>query len=239
MKRVSVWALGLLSALGCSSSDGDGKPIDGTPPATEVITTEKFGEAHTGDGTFYTFADGTGACLYDKTTDVRIAALNVHDWADSAWCGACADVTGPMGNSIRVKIVDECGDCAPGQLDFHPDAFAMLAPKEQGRVPISWTFVACDAVGPVKYKYKDGSNPYWTAVQVRNSRYPVAKLESSKDGATWVELQRQSYNFFLNGAGFGDGSTQVRATAVSGATLTDTLPAVQESLEVTGTAQFD
>jgi expansin (peptidoglycan-binding protein) len=144
-----------------------------------------------------------------------------------------------MGNSIRVKIVDECGDCAPGQLDFHPDAFAMLAPKEQGRVPISWTFVACDAVGPVKYKYKDGSNPYWTAVQVRNSRYPVAKLESSKDGATWVELQRQSYNFFLNGAGFGDGSTQVRATAVSGATLTDTLPAVQESLEVTGSAQFD
>lgn len=242
MKRetlcATVVALGATcGALSCGS-DAAGTPVDNGPPSTNVVTMEQFGELHTGDGTYYTFADGSGACLYDKTSDVHIAALNAPDWANSSWCGACADVTGPNGNTVRVRIVDECADCAKGQLDFHPDAFAMLAPKEQGRISISWTFVACDARGPVKYKYKDGSNPYWTAVQVRNSRLPIAKLESSKDGATWVESQRQNYNYFLNGGGFGAGSTQVRITAQNGSTLVDTLPEVKASLEVTGAAQF-
>ncbi|HEX7452534.1 MAG TPA: expansin EXLX1 family cellulose-binding protein [Polyangiaceae bacterium] len=244
MKWARLGQLGavlVLSAapLGCSSSNAkSGGATDTTPPATNVITTENFGIEHTGDGTFYTFADGTGACLYDKTTDIHIAALNVGDWDNSAWCGACADVTGPDNKMVRVRIVDECPDCAPGQLDMHPDAFAELAPKSEGRIAITWTFVACDAVGPVTYKYKDGSNAFWTAVQVRNSRYPISKLESSKDGASWTEAQRQDYDYFLNGGGFGAGSTQVRITAVNGDTLIDSLPAVQASLEVSGQSQF-
>ena len=240
---IRVCALGVvlccLSACSSSDSPGAGGPVDTSPPATNVVTTEAFGEVHTGEATFYTFADGTGACLYDKTTDYHVAALNISDWAGSAWCGACADVTGPTGEQVRVRIVDECPDCDKGQLDLHPDAFAELAPKTDGRVAINWTFVACDAQGPVKYKFKDGSNPYWTAVQVRNSRYPIAKFESSKDGSTWAELGREGYNYFLNGGGFGAGTTQVRITAQNGETLTDTLPEVQASLEVPGAAQFE
>jgi len=247
MKRVCVLGMWLASVAGlsaCSGSDASpsGGKVDSSPPPTTVLTSDEFGEKHTGDATFYTFANGTGACLFDQTTDIHIAALNAADWANSAWCGACADLSGPNGTTVRVRIVDECPDCSPGQLDLHPDAFAVLAPKEQGRIQISWSFVACDAQGPVKYKYKDGSNPYWTAVQVRNSRYPIAKLESSKDGNTWSEAPRQGYNYFLNGGGFGAGSTQVRITAfdgsAQGATLIDTLPDVQAELEVSGQAQF-
>jgi len=227
------------SLLACSGSDAIAPASDHTPPPTNVITTETFGEQHSGDGTYYTFADGSGACLFDKTNDFHIAALNAPDWAGSAWCGACADVTGPSGSRVRVRIVDECGDCAKGQLDFHPDAFAVLAPKERGRIAITWNFVACDAQGPVSYKFKDGSNPYWTAVQVRNSRFPIAKLETSKDGLTFSEAQRQDYNYFLNGSGFGAGATQVRITASNGATLTDTLPEVQAELVVGGASQFE
>lgn len=237
---LGVTSFVLSGLLACSSSDdgASGSPSSSGPSPTTVITTEKFGEQHSGDGTYYTFADGTGTCMYDKTSDVHIAALNAPDWAGSAWCGACADVTGPSGNQIRVRIVDQCGDCAKGQLDFHPDAFALLAPKEQGRIPITWTFVACDAQGPVSYKFKDGSNPFWTGLQVRNSRYPISKLETSKDGQSFVEAQRQDYNYFVNGGGFGEGSTQVRITAVNGATLIDTLPSVQAELVVPGTMQF-
>jgi expansin len=178
MSRVcatGVTIAALTALLGCSGSDASGSDSGGssnaTPNAgsggmatqsqspTTVMTTEKFGETHIGDGTYYTFADGSGACLYDKTSDVQIAALNGFDWQGSAWCGACADVTGPSGNQVRVRIVDLCPDCAKGQLDFHPDAFAMLAPKEQGRIAISWSFVACDTQGPVSYKFKDGSLP--------------------------------------------------------------------------------
>jgi len=242
---VRIYALGaaavaLSSLLACSGSDSPapgGTGPEGQSP-TNVVTAEKFGEQHSGDGTYYTFADGTGACLYDKTSDIHIAALNVVDWAGSAWCGACADVTGPNGNQVRVRIVDECGDCAKGQLDFHPDAFALLAPKEQGRIPITWSFVACDAQGPVSYKFKDGANIYWSAVQVRNSRFPITKLETSKDGVKFVEAQRQDYNYFLNGSGFGAGTTQVRITGQNGATLIDTLPEVKAELVVAGTSQF-
>ena len=247
-----IWRLGSLVLLtACSSStattpgtsagSAGSANVGGSPaaPATQVVTTEKFGEVHTGEGTFYTFADGTGACMYDKTSDVHIAALNVVDWAGSAWCGACADVTGPGGNVVRVRIVDECPDCAKGQLDFHPEAFAALASKDKGRIPISWTFVACDAVGPVRYKYKDGSNPFWTAVQVRNSRFPIEKVEASKDGTAWNELTRQDYNYFLTGSGFGAGQTLVRITAANGQVLQDSLPEVQASLEVPGRAQFE
>ena len=213
--------------LACSGSDAVAPGSDSTPPPTNVITTENFGEQHSGDGTYYTFANGSGACMFDKTSDFHIAALKAPDWAGSAWCGACANVTGPSGNRVRVRIVDQCGDCAKGQLDFHPDAFAALAPKEQGRIAITWNFVACDAQGPVAYKFKDGSNQYWTALQVRNSRFPIAKLETSKDGVSFSEAQRQDYNYFLNGNGFGSGATHVRITASNGATLTDTLPEVQ------------
>jgi expansin (peptidoglycan-binding protein) len=227
-------------AFACSGNDSlapGGGGSDG-PPATNVVTTEKFGEQHSGDGTFYTFADGSGACMYDKTSDFHIAALNGFDWAGSSWCGACADVTGPNGNQLRVRIVDECPDCDRGQLDFHPDAFAVLAPKAQGRIAITWNFVACDAQGPVSYKFKDGSNPYWTAVQVRNSRYPIAKLETSKDGVSFSAAQRQDYNYFLNGGGFGAGPTRVRITAQNGSTLLDTLPEVQAERVVAGSSQF-
>ena len=252
---LSVAAAMATSLLACAGSDGQapsssssagaGESPPGhagaaaqSPPPTNVVTTEKFGEQHSGDGTYYDFADGGGACLYDKTSDFHIAALNGFDWAGSAWCGACADVTGPNGKQVRVRIVDECPDCSKGQLDFHPDAFALLAPKEQGRISITWSFVACDVQGPVSYKFKDGSNPFWTAVQVRNSRYPIARLETSKDGSSFVEAQRQDYDYFLNGGGFGSGPTQVRITAQNGMTLSDTLPEVQAELVVTGTSQF-
>jgi len=200
---------------------------------------QNFGEMHSGVATFYTTADGTGACLYDKdTSDTHIAALNVSDWAGSAWCGACVDITGPSANTVRIRIVDECPDCMPGQLDLHPGAFAELAPTSQGRIPITWTFVACDVTGPVQYKYKDGSNPYWTAVQVRNSRYPISKFESSQDGLNFVEAQRQDYNYFLNGSGFGTGMVHVRITGESGEVLEDTLPPVQANAINAGAAQF-
>jgi expansin (peptidoglycan-binding protein) len=239
----AVWLLLSCSSSGVSSNGSNvGNSSSGggnaSPPTTNVVTMVNFGAPHSGVATFYSTADGAGACLYDRNTaDPNIAALNVSDWAGSAWCGACADVTSATG-TVRVRIVDECPDCAVGQLDLHPDAFAKLAPVSAGRVPIDWTFVACDVTGPVKYKYKDGSNPYWTAVQVQNSRYPISKLESSADGTTWTEAARQDYNYFLNDHGFGSGLVQVRITAESGEALEDTLPTVQANAVTAGQAQF-
>jgi expansin (peptidoglycan-binding protein) len=235
---VGVALCGAWLSLACSSSTTVANGGDPSPPTTNVVTMDDFGPQHTGDGTFYTTADGSGACLYDRNTaDTNIAALNISDWAGSAWCGACVDVTSTMA-TVRVRIVDECPDCMPGRLDLHPGAFAKLAPTSEGRVAISWTFVACDVIGPVKYKYKDGSSQYWTAVQVLNSRYPITKFESSADGSTWSDTVRKEYNYFLNDRGFGVGMVHVRITAESGEMLEDTLPPVQANAVVAGQGQF-
>lgn len=232
---VSVGVCAAWVALSCSSNGANAGSS-----SSAVVTPAAFAAMHSGVATFYTTADGSGACLYDKNTaDTNIAALDIADWNDSAWCGACADVTTQDGSkTVRVRIVDECPDCSAGQLDLHPAAFAELAPTSEGRIPINWTFVACDVTGPVAYKYKDGSNAYWTAVQVQNSRLPIAKFESSMDGATWTEAVRQNYDYFLNAQGFGTGMVQVRITAEDGQMLEDTLPAVQASLVTAGHAQF-
>jgi expansin (peptidoglycan-binding protein) len=124
-----------------------------------------------------------------------------------------------------------------GQLDLSMQAFAQIADVSAGRVPITWQVVACNVTGNVAYYVKDGSSQYWTALQVRNSRLPIAKMEYMS-GGSWTGIDRQSYNYFVVASGVGPGSYQVRITAVDGQTLTDMLPAVQASTLVQGSGQF-
>lgn len=86
--------------------------------------------------------------------------------------------------------------------------------------------------------WADGSNPWWTAVQVLNHRLPVTTLEWSPDGSSWNSTERTDYNYFLASGGFGSNPVRVRVTALDGQTLVDPLPAVEPGLLVAGQAQF-
>jgi expansin (peptidoglycan-binding protein) len=197
---------------GGPSSGGDGSGGSSGPAVP-------FGDEHSGIATYYS-ATGEGACMLDASPgDMNVTAINAVEWGGSAWCGTCIDVTGPSG-SVRVRVVDLCPECEAGHLDLSREAFAQIA-------------------GPVAYRYKDGANQWWTAVQVLNHRLPIESMEYSKDGgSTWQSMQRTDYNYFLTESGFGEGSTRVRITAIDGQTLEDDLPAVQEYLVTEGTAQF-
>ncbi len=227
--------------VGCSDDDDKSAGVTGGGLANSGESggpTVMLGEERSGDGTYYD-ATGAGACSFDPSPDaLNVAALNAPDWESSAYCGACADVTGPSGQ-VRVRIVDLCPECASGDLDMSPQAFDQVAERELGRVPIEWQFVACDVSGNVAYRYKDGANPFWTAVQVHNHRLPIRSMEWSKDGSEWEDMERQEYNYFLESDGFGDGPTQVRITAIDGQRLVDELPPVEEYLVVEGSGQFD
>ena len=197
-----------------------------------------FGAIVNSTATYYD-ADGSGACMFDPSpNDLDVAALTELNWSSAAWCGACADVHGPDG-SVRIRIVDRCPECPDGHLDLSPQAFEQIAELHLGRIDITWQFVACNVSGPVTYKYKDGSNEWWTAVQVRNHRLPITAFEWSKDGNEWHQAVRTDYNYFLAEGGFGDESVQVRITAIDGQVLADELPPVQSELAVEGHAQFD
>jgi expansin (peptidoglycan-binding protein) len=115
MHRPCICCVVVCVALSCSNSKD-------VPPATHAeagagVTGPTCPPAaapmHTGEGTYYTFADGSGNCMFPATpNDLDIGAMNQTDYADSAACGMCAQVTGPDG-SITIRIVDRCPECKP------------------------------------------------------------------------------------------------------------------------------
>jgi expansin len=118
------------------------------------------------------------------------------------------------------------------------EAFAKIADVSAGNVPITWEVVACDPQGPVQYHLKDGSSQYWTAIQVRNARYAIAKLEYKTGASDYTDVTRADYNYFVVDQGVGPGPYTVRITSANGETLEDALPAVVADTTVDGAAQF-
>jgi len=219
----------LLPACGGGGPTSDDDP---EPGSCESAPPEQSGE-----GTYYA-ADGTGNCSFDASPDdLMVAALNAPDYQSAALCGACLAVTGPAG-SVTVRVVDQCPECERGDLDLSPQAFQMLSPLAAGRIPITWHQVACNVTGPIAYHFKDGANPYWTAIQIRDHRYPIAKLEAMQ-GSAYVTLPRFSYNYFVQESGLGPGPYTLRVTDTRGHTIEDTGVALGDSITRTGSRQFD
>src|SRR5574341_314159 len=132
---------------------------------------------HSGEATFYTFASGAGSCSFDSTPgDLMVGAINISDYAGSQLCGARLIVEGPKG-FVQIRIVDLCPECPPGNIDLSPQAFSLLADTTVGRIPVRWQVVANAVDSPIVYHFHDSSNVWWTAVQVRNHRYPIYGVE--------------------------------------------------------------
>ncbi len=165
-----------------------------------------------------------------------VGAMNHTDYAGSAVCGACVHITGPSGEAT-VRIVDQCPECQPGDIDLSQEAFAKLADPSLGRVTIHWTYVACDESGPIVYHFKEGSNQWWTAVQIRDARYAVASFEFQQ-GGQWVSVSRQDYNYFVADSGMGPGPYTFRVTDVNGAQLVDMNVPFVVAGDAPGAAQF-
>jgi len=226
------------AAAGATSDADTATPTTPTPaPGSGSGSGSALSGTHSGDGTFYG-ATGQGACSFDVSSDLMVAAMNHTDYAGSAACGEYVSIAGPLG-SVTVQITDECPECAAGDIDLSAQAFARIANPVAGRVPIAWQVVAGNVSGPVQYRYKEGSTRYWTAIQVRNHRLPIARLEILPSGASaWIDVPRTDYNYFVHPTAIDAGAVHVRITSGTGAVLQDTLPEPQGGLLVTGAAQF-
>jgi expansin (peptidoglycan-binding protein) len=223
--------------LACGSSSSSGAAPGGGTSETKGAIACTAEPLHTGVATYYTTATGAGNCGFDATpNDLMIGAMNAADYENSGACGACAKITGPNGD-ITVRIVDQCPDCEAGQIDLSPSAFDGIAARSAGRVPIKWQYVACGETGPIGYYFKEGSNPYWTAVQIRHHLARIAKLEVMKNGA-FVTVARESYNYFVDPSGMGNAPYTFRVTDVYGDTVEDSGIALEVQHEVPGKAQL-
>lgn len=219
----------ILHAL--SGGSGGGGPAPQPEPPVEPPV--GFTESHVGHATYYTTADGSGNCMFDPLPEPQfVGALNNVDYitptingksyANATLCGAYARVTGRKG-SVVIKIVDRCPDaiCTKGHIDLSPEAFAEIDDLREGFVDITWKLVSQPLDGPVRFRYKDGSSQWWTAVQVLNHRNPVASVEV-RQGSTWKPLERTMYNYFLEENGLGQGYHTFRITDVFGNQLIET-----------------
>ena len=203
----------------------------------EIDAPIPFGEVHTGEGTYYD-ATGAGNCSFDASPDnLMVAAMNYTDYDNAALCGAYVQVTGPKG-VVVVRIVDRCPQCPVGDIDLSQEAFALIADLADGRVPISWRLVSLPLDGPIVYHFKEGSNQWWTAVQIRNHRNPIARFEYLSSDGVFMEAPRTDYNYFVESSGMGPGPYTFRVTDVFGYTIIDSGVAHVENGDVTGSGQF-
>jgi expansin (peptidoglycan-binding protein) len=203
--------------------------IQGCPDAPVV---------HTGEATYYTFASGGGSCMFDPTpNDLMVGAMNNFDYAGAGVCGQCVSISGPRA-TITVRIVDRCPECAQGWIDLSPQAFSAISDLILGHAPITWYVAPCQVSGPIVYHFKDGSNQWWTAVQIRNHRNPVSSLEYRTGQGTFKTVNRTEYNYFVEPAGMGPGPFTFRVTDIYGHTLVDSGVVHIENGNVTGQNQF-
>lgn len=255
--RIAMVALAVAGALGALST-ATGQTLQRRAYLPMLATPgSKLNVQQAGQATYYTTADGGGNCMFDPVPgDLMVAAITYLDYGNpnpdtapqngpaAVYCGAYAEVTGPSG-TVVVRIVDKCPDvdvppgsgCGKGHLDLSPQAFAKIAPLERGRVPITWRIISPDLGRPVSYKLKDGSNQWWTGIQVRNHRNPITKLEYRAANGQWVAMVRMDYNYFV-ATSMGPGPYTLRVTDTYGNILVDSgIPLVAEG-EFAGKGQF-
>lgn len=246
--RLTLAALALVGALGAAAT-ALGQAVE---PQVFIPLVVTAGEAtaetpiQTGRATYYD-ATGDGNCMFGPTPgDLMVAAISHENYGSpdpangpaAVWCGAYVEVTGELG-TVVVRIVDKCPDalCTRNHLDLSPQAFAKVAPIAKGLVPITWRLVSPNLGRNVAYHIKPGSNPYWTAIQVRYHRNPLVKMEYLNGAGQWVTMQRQDYNYFV-GEGMGPGPYTLRITDSYNNVLEDRGIPLTLNVELLGGGQF-
>lgn len=166
--------------------------------------------------TFYGPGTTAGACASTSVPSTRYtAALGPAEYADGAACGTYVQVKGRKG-TILVKVTNLCPECPPGHLDLSDEAFAALDDRVKGRVPMTYRAVRDPAVGALTVTVKDGSNPWWLAVHVDDHGNPLRSVEVASGQQGWQQMQLQSYGYWLDPDGAGQGPFRLRVTDVRG-----------------------
>jgi expansin (peptidoglycan-binding protein) len=237
LKALSIIAVVLASASVMPAFTPSARATTSSTVWLPMVMKAATNPIHKGNATYY-YATGGGACSFDPSpSNLMVAAINASDYNNAAMCGAYVSVSGPKG-TITVRMVDLCPGCQAGDLDLSQEAFSQIADLPQGRVSITWQVVSPVLSGPIVYHFMEGSNQWWTAVQIRNHRNPIAKLEYNASGQ-WVAVQRTNYNYFVQSSpGMGPGPYQFRVTDMYGHVLTDSGIPLVAGGSVDGASQF-
>jgi expansin len=228
MKKTNVLSIvfmGLLIAS-CNQSEID-QPTENVTKVSNVgdklssLYTSNF----TGEGTFYS-PTGLGNCSEEYPSDQMYAAMNKSQYDNSNACGSYVEITRKgTTKKVVVKILDQCPECPKGNIDLSKSAFLKLGTAVEGRIPITWKYIAQPNTSNIAVRAKEGSSRFYLAMQIRNHRYMIKKLEIKNAKGVYTNAVRQSYNYFLDTNGVFDGNGpdgpyDIRITDVSGNVVT-------------------
>jgi expansin len=190
-----------------------------------------WNDNHSGYATYTGSGYSGGAVLLDPIpSTMEITALNSNDLnyngIKAALAGAYLEVQGPKGKTT-VYVTDLYPEGANGALDLCPTSFAKIGNMSAGKININWHVVKAPITGMFSYRIKEGSSQYWAAIQVRNHKYPVVKMEFLK-GSTWVNMEKMPYNHFV-GNNMGTGPIKIRITDIRGKSVIDTIKSLPQS----------
>jgi len=180
-------------------------------------------------------AGGSTACSFaGKDLPALVAGVDTANFRKAAACGACLRVRAITGGaSVVVPVVEVSGSSG---LLLSRAAMDQVAAGAD-RATVDWTLVPCDVgTAPVRYRIKDGTNASYLAVQVRNTRYPVASL-SIVTTAGPIPLTLQSYGYWETGSA-GAGPVTFRLTDINGQTFDEPGVRLTPQSEFVGKGQF-
>jgi expansin (peptidoglycan-binding protein) len=238
------------SMTGAAGMDGSGGMSGGGMVAVDSGPMMCRAEAtHMGGLTQYD-QTALGNCGMPWPSNDLYGAMATDDYQSSAVCGMCVEVTGPTGMKAVIAAVDQCPigsnpKCVAGHIDLSHSAYAAVVPSNMpGEVPnsqpVSWRYVPCDANGPIVYHFKDGTHKDWLAVQIRGSRYGIAKLRWRKAGTGNFRDMTARTNDLAYFVADGPGTTtyDFEVTDVNGQVLVDDGVQLVTNGDAQGHAQF-
>lgn len=129
----------------------------------------------------------------------------------------CVEING----KAVARVVDQCDTCGFGQLSVD----VSLAEKLGDANPtVKWRPVPCPKAmvdGTVQYRFKEGSSEWWMAVQIRNTKVPIESLQIKTANGDWIQMERQSYNYFVNSKQLGKGPFDFEMKDIKGNVVND------------------
>ncbi|PSC75036.1 tRNA pseudouridine synthase mitochondrial-like [Micractinium conductrix] len=205
-------------------------PQQSPPPGGAVPS----GTMYKGQATAFSPAVTNGkafSCPYNTLSAwqrVYFAAINVAQWDGGRQCGKCVmarcvDPRCKVKNKwVTVHLIDQCPDCARGDVDFSSPSFLELTGLTPDRVKVEWVFTSCrlHVQGGIRLDPKDKDfNKYWQGVYLYNSAEPITKV-----AINGRPLALQNWGFWVHDGLFNKGQPHTLSiTSESGRTISTTI----------------
>lgn len=143
-------------------------------------------------------------CGVDLVPNSPVAALNLTGDGDVLYCGACIQVTGPVGTGV-FPISEHCrtGECNPANKILLSSAAALqVSGISSGFLPgLTYNIVPCPRSGPMNYQVLNsmiGSSSQLVFLQIRpgNYIYPIQEIKVRTVDNSFVTMTRGLGNRF-------------------------------------------